>query len=183
VCIIYVIYIDFENVEEIIMSIWVNVVGMVGKIFEPALKALDELITSEEEVMIQKNKLAQIKVDMQKIQNSLIEKFLELESKVIEAQQAIIVAEAQGDSWMQRNWRPMLMIMFALIIVTTWLGLSSDKVNTEMQLRLIDMVQGGLYGYIGLRSVEKIGTTIRKKISKRRMDKLNKVERLEAKFD
>ena len=30
---------------------------------------------------------------------------------------SIIVAEAQGESWLQRNWRPVLMMIFASIMI------------------------------------------------------------------
>ncbi|NQU58998.1 MAG: hypothetical protein HQ513_17340, partial [Rhodospirillales bacterium] len=35
--------------------------------------------------------------------------------KEIEAAAQIIAAEANGDSWLQRNWRPLLMCLFGLI--------------------------------------------------------------------
>lgn len=41
--------------------------------------------------------------------------------KELEAAAKIIVAEAQGDSWLQRNWRPLLMVMFGTIIANNYL--------------------------------------------------------------
>ena len=41
--------------------------------------------------------------------------------KELEAAAKVIVAEAQGDSWLQRNWRPLLMVTFGTIIANTYL--------------------------------------------------------------
>ena len=38
--------------------------------------------------------------------------FIETKSSELEAQAKIVLAEAQG-SWLQRNWRPLLMVVFA----------------------------------------------------------------------
>src|SRR3972149_3398194 len=41
-------------------------------------------------------------------------KLAELDRAVMEAQSSVVIAEAQGQSWLQRNWRPLLM----LVIIT-----------------------------------------------------------------
>jgi len=44
-------------------------------------------------------------------------KALQMESEVKKAQSEVIIAEAKGDSLLQRNWRPIVMLgLFALII-------------------------------------------------------------------
>ena len=88
-------------------------------------------------------------------------KVLDLKGKVIDAQQSIIVAEAQGGSWMQRNWRPLVMLMFALIIFNNYilfpyLSLFTDKaVMLDTPPELWSMMKIGLGGYIVGRSAEK----------------------------
>lgn len=42
-------------------------------------------------------------------------------TKELEAQKAIILAEARG-GWLQRNWRPMMMVWFAVLIGAHWFG-------------------------------------------------------------
>src|SRR6266436_5595923 len=42
-------------------------------------------------------------------------KAMELQGQLVEAQSKVITAEAQGDS-LQRDWRPLLMLFFALIM-------------------------------------------------------------------
>ncbi len=72
------------------------------------------------------------------------------------------------------------MILFGVIISITWLGLSSETVSEKMQMRLLDIVQGGLYGYVGLRSVEKISGVFKRKKQKKTAEMLNKVPRMTA---
>lgn len=49
------------------------------------------------------------------IKARLQEMILSGQIKEIEAAATIISAEAQGESWLQRNWRPLLMCLFGLI--------------------------------------------------------------------
>lgn len=67
----------------------------------------------------------------------------------------IITAEAQGESWLQRNWRPMLMCWFAGLIGAHWLGYTPPNLPTEIVAKLLDIVQVGIGGYVIGRSVEK----------------------------
>jgi hypothetical protein len=61
----------------------------------------------------------------------------------------IVKAEAQGESALQRNWRPVLML-------TRWLGWSAPNLAEDEVLKLWDIVQLGLGGYVIGRSAEKI---------------------------
>ena len=39
------------------------------------------------------------------------------------AQQAgVIQSEAQGESWLQRCWRPLVMLVFTALVVCRWMG-------------------------------------------------------------
>lgn len=137
------------------MSIWVLITDFVAKIFEPAVKLVDELHTSKEEELEIKLKLEQIKSEIEKAKIALSSKMIEYHTQLVESRSDVVIAEAKGESWIQRTWRPILMVMFAIIIVATWLGFSSSTVSEEMHLRLLDIVQGGIWGYIGARSFDK----------------------------
>lgn len=163
------------------MSLIETITGFISQIFEPVTKLVDELHTSEEERNEFKLKLEEIRAEIKKAENLVTEKLIEFHMKLIDSQQAIIVAEAQGDSWLQRNWRPLMMLLFAGVIGFTWAGLSSDTVDSEMQLKLLDIVHGGLYGYMGLRTVEKVSNVIRKKKQNQTTNMLNGIKKLIAK--
>jgi hypothetical protein len=68
----------------------------------------------------------------------------------------IVKAEAQGESALQRNWRPVLMLTFGGLIVARWLGWSAPNLAEDEVLKLWDIVQLGLGGYVIGRSAEKI---------------------------
>ncbi len=85
-----------------------------------------------------------------------------LQSSVIEAKQAIIVAEAQGQSAIQRNWRPITMLTFVFIIANNYI-LVPYAVAFGLKVPMLEIPPGmwglltvGIGGYIGGRTVEKV---------------------------
>ena len=80
----------------------------------------------------------------------------EHDSKELEGAIQIIKAEAQGESWLQRNWRPVLMMWFAALIGAHWLGLTPENLTQESIDMLLSIVQLGIGGYVIGRSAEKI---------------------------
>ena len=68
----------------------------------------------------------------------------------------IILAEAQGESWLQRNWRPALMLWFAGLVGAHWLGFTPPNLSDSVVNSLLDIVQIGIGGYVLGRSGEKI---------------------------
>lgn len=74
----------------------------------------------------------------------------------------MIVAEAQGESWLQRNWRPLLMLCFVLILFNNYVAAPYARA-LGLALPTLDLPQGawallniGVGGYIAGRSAEKI---------------------------
>ena len=59
----------------------------------------------------------------------------------LEAASKIIVAEAQGHSWLQRNWRPLSALVFTGLIVAHWLGFTPPNLPDEQVSQLMDIVQ------------------------------------------
>lgn len=105
-------------------------------------------------------------IEKQKLSNAVTQlqsqvglRFLELESQLIEARSSVIKAEAEGKSWLQRNWRPLIMVEFGVIILyaviapaLTLPAVDMSGVPDDMWTLLIV----GIGGYIGGRSLEKI---------------------------
>lgn len=69
---------------------------------------------------------------------------------------SIITAEAKGDSWLQRNWRPMIMLWFAALVGAHWLGFTPENLGEKQILSLLDIVKVGIGGYVVGRSAEKV---------------------------
>lgn len=82
----------------------------------------------------------------------------ELSLRLVERQADIIQSEAQSESWLTRNWRPLTMLTFVALIVADWLGYSAPNLPPEMKEKLYSIVETGLMGYIIARSVEKVAT-------------------------
>jgi hypothetical protein len=68
----------------------------------------------------------------------------------------IVKTEAASSHWLAANWRPLLMLTFGGLIVARWFGLSAPDLSDAEYLKLWDIVQLGLGGYVIGRSAEKI---------------------------
>jgi len=90
-----------------------------------------------------------------KLKNDLQTKVLDGQAQEIEAAMKIVVAEAQGGSWIQRSWRPITMLVFVALIVAKWLGWTAPGISEAIELALFDIIKVGLGGYVVGRSVEK----------------------------
>jgi hypothetical protein len=72
----------------------------------------------------------------------------------------IIRAEASSEHWLAAVWRPIVMLTFAGLIVARWIGWSAPGISESEVLKLWDIVELGLGGYVIGRSAEKIGATV-----------------------
>lgn len=125
--------------------------GVLASVAAPLLKGLFDVVDQSIE---DKDQAARIKSLLQ-------QKILDGQAKEIEAAASIIVAEAQGESWLQRNWRPMLMCLFGLIvannyIVGPYLALfAGPSLILDLPPDMWDLLKIGVGGYVVGRSVEK----------------------------
>ena len=83
-------------------------------------------------------------------------KMLQFYSALMGAQSQIIQAEANGASWLQRNWRPLVMMFFAFIIGMIVFGKTPPGVTEAIQLELMGLLKIGLGGYVIGQSAEVI---------------------------
>lgn len=78
----------------------------------------------------------------------------------------IVKAEAQSEHFLAACWRPILMLTFGGLIVARWLGFSAPNITEAEVLKLWDIVQLGLGGYVIGRSVEKVAPAIARALEK-----------------
>ena len=90
------------------------------------------------------------------LQQALQAAVLERSSEIERAAAEVVKAEAQGQSWLQRTWRPVTMLVFVALIVARWLGWSAPNLGEAEVLKLWDIVEIGLGGYVIGRSAEKV---------------------------
>ena len=132
-------------------------------LFKPVSDVIDELHTSKEEK-------GQIEVALTSAMTEAGVKILDYETKLAQAQSAIIIAEAQGQSWLQRNWRPVMMLTFGFIVlwnhaaapIFAW-AFGANLPPLSLPGGLWTTIQIGIGGYIGGRSLEKITDSIMKR--------------------
>jgi hypothetical protein len=72
----------------------------------------------------------------------------------------IIKAEASSESWLAQSWRPIMMLTFGALIVARWMGYAAPGISQEEVLKLWNIVELGITGYVVGRSVEKIVPSI-----------------------
>lgn len=99
----------------------------------------------------------------QKAKVHLLEMAQNGELEMIRQQSETIRAEMEGESWLQRNWRPLTMVVFAGLVVAHWLGFTAENLSEGQVMALLDIVKIGLGGYVLGRSGEKIMKEYRKK--------------------
>tara|TARA_R110000744_G_scaffold272285_1_gene385294 strand:- start:176 stop:589 length:414 start_codon:yes stop_codon:yes gene_type:complete len=134
-----------------------NILGFIGEIFKPAATLIDGMHTSTEEKMVLNNQLTVI-------QNELTSKVIEYETALLAAKTSIITAEATGESWLQRNWRPITMLTFLVLVVFDSFGLLKFRLAAEAWV----LLQLGLSGYVVGRSSEKIAVVVKDVIANRK---------------
>jgi hypothetical protein len=96
------------------------------------------------------------------LEHDITSKLVGFQSEVVQAKAAIIVAEAQGQSYIQRNWRPITMLTFVFIIANNYI-LVPYAVAFGAEVPMLDIPPGmwslltvGIGGYIGGRTYEKV---------------------------
>jgi hypothetical protein len=67
----------------------------------------------------------------------------------------IVKTEASG-GFLASSWRPITMLVFVVLIVARWFGWSAPNLQEQEYLKLWDIVQLGLGGYVIGRSFEKV---------------------------
>jgi len=129
---------------------FLSAIPIIGKVLEGVFGIVDKAVEDKDEA----NKLkAEIKMQMMGQDHTEVQDLLK-------AQTAIILAEAKG-GWLQRNWRPLLMLIFMIIIANNYIvfpyaSLFTDKtVMLDLPVFMWDIIKIGLGGYVVGRSVEK----------------------------
>lgn len=129
------------------MKIGKEVGEAVGSIFEPIAGLIGELNTSDEEEM--------------RARAALLEAKSAAQAKLFELQQRVILAEAKGDSQLQRNWRPILMLVIVAILANNFIlspylaAMFGWSVDLKLPDPLWQLLMIGVGGYVAGRSVEK----------------------------
>lgn len=134
------------------------VIPAIGTILEKILGIVDKAVPDKDLAEKLRNEMqaAVLQGDY-----SLLEKELEVRAKAL-------VSEIQGESWLQRNWRPILMLTIVAIVANNYilypyLSLFTSKaVVLALPDALWNLMQIGVGGYIVGRTGEKMIETWKK---------------------
>lgn len=129
--------------------------SLVGTVAAPVFDVIDKAITDKD----QANRLkAEIK-----------HRLLDNQDAALKAQMQIILAEATGESWLQRNWRPLLMTVIVAIIANNYLlapylgAMFGTGLQLDLPAEMWNLMTLGVGGYIAGRTGEKITNSIKGK--------------------
>ena len=86
---------------------------------------------------------------------------IDYESKLLESKTTIIESEAKGESWLQRNWRPMLMCICMVIVFNNYILVPYFNLPvTTLDDHIWQLMDLGVGGYVAGRSLEKISENL-----------------------
>jgi hypothetical protein len=121
-----------------------SLLALLGRIFDPLAALLDEAASSASAREAARVKLAAVKADAFSAACAFEEGRLATAAR-------LVAAKAGGQSWLQRNWRPLTMLCFLFLVMADSFGLLAFRLSAEAW----GLLQIGLGGYVVGRSVEK----------------------------
>ena len=107
-------------------------------------------------------KKKELELEIQRDVNIFNSEKLRLEGELLKAQSSIIKTEMKG-SWIQRNWRPITMLTFLVLVVFDSFGWIHNRLSNEAWT----LLQIGLGGYVGGRTLEKVVPSLTGLVKKR----------------
>jgi hypothetical protein len=122
-------------------------------------KILDTLLKSVGGVI---NNLVCSSQDKEKLKSELTTTILSHYDQVYNLQKEIIVSETRGN-WLQRSWRPIVMLAFAFVVL---LGVFIEIPLLNDNSPFWSLLELGMGGYVIGRSAEKISCRVIDKIKK-----------------
>ena len=100
------------------------------------------------------------KAQAAEIKAQAAQQVLNMEHTELQGAIDIIKLEASGGSWIKQNWRPITMLSFLSLLFLYWFGVAPENLPESTINKLFDLLQIGIGGYIGGRTIEKIAPTI-----------------------
>lgn len=119
---------------------------VIGRVVSQATEIIDKLVPD-------KDLAVKLKHDFEM---EFLNRDFSFVQKEIEAQARIVTAEAEGKSWLQRNWRPLLMLTFTYVIAHNFIIAPLFTLpRLDVPPDMWELLKLGMGGYIIGRTVEK----------------------------
>ena len=81
------------------------ITNVISTFFNPISKMVSELSVNESDKL-------KLRSEFNAIQDKVTQSFVEYESQLLTARKNVVLSETTGQSWLQRNWRPITMLTF-----------------------------------------------------------------------
>ena len=104
---------------------------------------------------------AKLEAGIQAYQLEMNKELNEYSKTIIEEQSKIIQSEANGEGWLQKNWRPVTMLTFVFIIANNYILypyitlFGGKAITLDIPPDMWGLLKLGLGGYVVGRSIEK----------------------------
>jgi Holin of 3TMs, for gene-transfer release len=143
--------------------------NIIGKIFGSGIKdtvegignAIDKIDNSDEKMELQ--------LQYKKMLADLESKAQDLDIAQENNRSSNVQAEIKGESWLQRNWRPLLMIVFVYIIFNNYVLVSYFNIpNVKLDENVWNLITIGLTGYGAERGIRKTVVPILESVLKKK---------------
>ncbi len=134
------------------MAFW-DAIPILGQVVNGVIDLIDQSVEDEDK----KNELKAA------LDKSLMNADLTRFQEQIRAQTSIVLGEVKGESWLQRNWRPILMLSIVAVVVNNYILFPYLSVIfpkyvhvLELPAELFQLMTVGVGGYVVGRTGEKI---------------------------
>ncbi len=136
-------------------------IPIVGTLISKVVDAGTSLFKSYFPPDLSPEQKAKLEAGIQAYQLEMNKELNEYSKTIIEEQSKIIQAEANGEGWLQRNWRPITMLTFVFIIANNYILypyitlFGGKAIALTIPPDMWGLLKLGLGGYVVGRSIEK----------------------------
>ena len=107
------------------------------------------------EAIVDKDKANELIFKVQELMDNAAKRADAYATELLKAKTSLILAEMHG-TFLQRSWRPLMMLWFAGLIGMWWFGVEPDNFTQADKDNLFDLLKLGIGGYVVGRSAEKV---------------------------
>ena len=127
-----------------------SIISWLPSILKNVLGLVDELHVSDEERQ-------QLKNSVQKMENDIAMHILEYEKTLLTSKASVIKAEAESESKLTSQWRPITMLTLLALVVLDSFQLLPNPLAPEAWV----VIKIGLGGYVVGRSAQKVAKSLK----------------------
>jgi hypothetical protein len=126
--------------------------------------AIDKNVTNEEEKLSLKERISELVI-----------------SAVLSMYQTranIVIKEMDGN-WLQRSWRPIIMLTCGAILVCMSFGWGTSSMSENLKIEVLGLLKMGIGGFIAGRSLEKITDKVTRNMDVSMLRKKERADKFE----